>query len=123
MKTETWETKMPPQSAPTGSPRILLITYRLEGTRAEYIQANEPYAEPIAQTPGLRWKVWLLNEATREAGGVYLFESDAALQAFLAGPIATEVRADPTSSFKEFDVPPELSAITRAPVGRLVESS
>ena len=108
---------MPPQSAPTASPRILIITYRLEGTRAEYTEANEPYAEPIAQTPGLRWKVWLLNEATREAGGVYLFESDAALQAFLEGPIASEVKADPTASFKEFDVPQGLSAVTRAPIG------
>ncbi len=99
------------------APRILQINYKLEGTAAEYMEANKPYAEPIAQTPGLRWKIWLLNEATREAGGIYLFESDAALQGFLNGPIAAEVKSDLTASFKEFDVPRELSAVTRAPIG------
>ena len=99
------------------APRILQINYRLEGTAAEYLEANRPYAEPIARTPGLQWKVWLLNESTNEAGGIYLFENDAALQEFLRGPIAAEVRNDPTASFKEFDVPMELASITRAPVG------
>lgn len=100
----------------TDAPRILQINYRLEGTAADYLEANRPYAEPIARTPGLRWKVWLLNEATKEAGGIYLFENDAALQEFLRGPIAAEVRTDPTASFKEFDVPVELSSVTRAPI-------
>jgi len=99
------------------APRILQINYKLEGTAAEYMEANKPYAEPIAQTPGLRWKVWLLNEVTKEAGGIYLFESDAALQGFLNGPIAAEIKSDPSASFKEFDVPRELSAVTRAPLG------
>ncbi len=99
------------------SPRILQINYRLEGTLAEYMQANQPYAEPIAQVPGLRWKVWLVNETTKEAGGIYLFESDAALQGFLNGPIAAEIKGDPTASLKEFDIPMELSAVTRAPIG------
>lgn len=104
-------------SSQSNGPRILQINYKLEGTAGEYLEANKPYAEPIAQTPGLRWKVWLLNEAAQEAGGIYLFDDDAALKAFLSGPIATEVRADPTASFKEFDVPKELSAVTRAPIG------
>lgn len=110
---------MEPRSTGLGpkAPRILHITYKLEGTAAEYMEANKPYAEPIAQTPGLRWKIWLLNEATREAGGIYLFESDEALQDFLNGPIAAEVKSDPTASLKEFDIPRELSMVTRAPIG------
>ena len=52
------------------SPRILQTNYRLEGTLAEYKKENQPYAEPIARTPGLRWKVWLVNEETNEAGGI-----------------------------------------------------
>jgi hypothetical protein len=99
------------------SPRILQINYKLIGTLAEYKKENQPYAEPIAQTPGLRWKVWLVNEVTKEAGGIYLFESDAALQGFVNGPIGTEIKSDPTASLKEFDIPMELSAVTRAPVG------
>lgn len=98
------------------APRILQINYALQGTAAQYVEENKPYADPIAQTPGLRWKVWLLNESTREAGGIYLFENDAALQEFLKGPIAAEVRQDPTASFKQFDVPLQLSKVTRAPL-------
>lgn len=105
------------EQARSKRPRILQINYALEGTAAEYMEGNKPYAEPIAQTPGLRWKIWLLNEVTKEAGGIYLFESDEAMQEFLRGPIAEEVRSDPTSSFKDFDIPMELSAVTRAPIG------
>ncbi len=105
------------------SPRILQINYKLEGTLAEYKEGNQPYAEPIAQTPGLRWKVWLVNEETKEAGGIYLFESDAALQGFVNGPIGTEIKGDPTATFKEFDIPLELSAITRAPIGADIKAN
>ncbi len=55
------------------SPRILQINYKLQGTPADYKEENQPYAEPIAQTPGLGWKVWLVNEKTKEAGGIYLY--------------------------------------------------
>jgi hypothetical protein len=104
------------QEVPSRAPRILQINYALSGTASEYMEENKPYAEPIAETPGLLWKIWLLNEATREAGGIYLFESDAALKGFVNGPIGTEISGDPTSTFKEFDVPAELSAVTRAPI-------
>ena len=97
-------------------PRVVVITYDLGGTVGEYIKANEPYAEPIAQTPGLRWKIWILDEANKRAGGIYLFESDAHLQQFMRGEIIAEVKADASASFQEFDVIPELSAVTRAPV-------
>jgi hypothetical protein len=97
-------------------PRVVVITYDLGGTVGEYIKANEPYAEPIAQTQGLRWKIWILDEANKRAGGIYLFESDAHLQKFMQGEIIAEVKADASASFQEFDVIPELSAVTRAPL-------
>jgi hypothetical protein len=60
-----------------------------------------------------------MNEAEGEAGGIYLFNNEAALQAFLAGPIVAEVQHDPTLSnvsLKQFDVMEEHTAITRGPV-------
>ena len=60
------------------SAKILQINYKLNGPRAEYEKENLPYAQPIADIPGLRWKVWIINEAQSEAGGIYLFEDDAA---------------------------------------------
>jgi Putative mono-oxygenase ydhR len=39
-----------------------------------------PLAQQIKNTPGLIWKIWTENPATQEAGGIYLFENDAALE-------------------------------------------
>lgn len=96
--------------------KILQINYMLNAPRAEYEGENLPYAQPIADMPGLRWKVWIINEAEREAGGIYLFDDDAAAQAFLGGPIIAEMKGDPTLSIKAFDVITDLTAITRGPV-------
>ncbi|MDX8519752.1 YdhR family protein [Mesorhizobium dulcispinae] len=100
----------------TTSAKILQINYKLNGPRAEYERENLPYAEPIANIPDLRWKVWIMNEAQSEAGGIYLFDNDTAVQAFLNGPIVAEMKGDPTLSIKAFDVIAELTTITRGPV-------
>lgn len=98
------------------SARIVQINYKLNGPRAEYEKENMPYGRPIADLPGLRWKVWIINEGQGEAGGIYLFDGNAAVQAFLDGPIIAAMKDDPTLSIKTFDVMPELTAITRGPV-------
>lgn len=97
--------------------KILQINYKLNGPRVKYEKENLPYAQPIADIPGLRWKVWIINEAQSEAGGIYLFDNDAAVQAFMNGPIIAEMKGDPTLSIKVFGVIAELTAITRGPVG------
>lgn len=98
------------------SAKILQINYRLNRSRAEYEKENLPYAQPIADIPGLRWKVWIINEAQSEAGGIYLFDDDAAVKAFADGPIIAEMKGDPTLSIKAFDVIAELTIITRGPM-------
>jgi Putative mono-oxygenase ydhR len=98
------------------SANILQINYKLNGSRAEYERENLPYAQPIADIPGLRWKVWIINEAQRDAGGIYLFDDEPALQAFLDGPIIAEMKGDPTLSIKKFDAIAELTTITRGPI-------
>jgi hypothetical protein len=98
------------------SAKILQINYKLKGLRTDYEQENLPYAQPIADIPGLRWKVWIINEAQSEAGGVYLFDNDDAVQAFMDGPTIAEMKDDPTLSIKPFDVIAELTTITRGPV-------
>jgi hypothetical protein len=95
---------------------ILQINYKFNGPRAAYEKENLPYAQPIADLSGLCWKVWIINEAQSEAGGIYLFDNDARLQSFLDGPIIAEIKGDPTLSIKTFDVIPELTTITRGPV-------
>lgn len=96
--------------------QMVLISYKLEGTRDEYLEENRAYAEPIAATPGLRWKIWTIDESRAEAGGVYFFEDAASVQSFLDGPMITEMKGDPSLVIKTFDVLDELTAVTRGPI-------
>lgn len=96
--------------------KILEITYKLNAPQADYIEENLPYAQPIAEIPGLRWKIWIINGERGEAGGVYLFADAAAVQNFLDGPIIAEMKGDPSLSIKMFDVLDDLTRITRGPV-------
>lgn len=96
--------------------QIVQITYKLEGPRDKYVEENLPYAQPIADVPGLRWKIWIINEQMEEAGGVYFFADGSSLQAFLDGPIISEMKGDPSLSIKTFDVLEELTIITRGPI-------
>ncbi len=102
------------------SQKILQINLKFRGlSAAELEQAWLPAAQPIADTPGLRWKIWLKNEAERAAGGIYLFDDEAAVQGFLTGPIVTAMGADPTVhdvNVRMFDVMEAHTAITRGPV-------
>jgi hypothetical protein len=101
------------------SQKILQINYKFSIPSADLEQAFLPAAPIIADTPGLRWKIWLMNEADSEAGGIYLFDDQSSAQAFLAGPLMTAMGANPVVSnigTKLFDVTEEHTAITRGPV-------
>jgi hypothetical protein len=80
-------------------------------------EAFADLARLIADTPGLRWKVWTENEATGESGGIYLFDDEASARAYLdehtrrlEGFGITGIRA------RIFDVNEPLTAITRGPL-------
>ena len=101
------------------SQKILQINYKFSISRIDLEQAFLPAAQPIADTPGLRWKIWLMHEADSEGGGIYLFDDEAAAQAFLSGPIIAGLRASPVVSdisVTLFDVTEAHTAITRGPV-------
>ncbi len=108
------------------SPKILQVIMNYSIPRAALEKAFLDGAQPIANTPGLLWKVWLLNEAGNEAGGIYLFESEEASQAYVAGPIVASIKSNPILSnlkVKSFDVLERHSAITRAPLKQIVTNS
>jgi hypothetical protein len=101
------------------SQKILQLNLKFSISRADLEAAWLGAAQPIADVPGLQWKVWLMNEAEHEAGGIYLFESEAAAQSYLAGPIVAALKSSPAISnisAKLFDVRESHSAITRAPL-------
>ena len=101
------------------SGRIMQLNFKFSVTGAEYEQAVAPLAEQFAAVDGLRWKIWMINEAESEAGGIYMFEDETSLNALLEGPLAAQVTGHPALSefsVKKFDVMEKVTAITRGPV-------
>lgn len=105
------------------SGKILQINFKFNVPRADYEQAVSPMADDIAAVSGLRWKVWLMNEAESEAGGIMHFGDEASLQAYLEGPIVAAITSHPALSdfsVKQFDVMEDQTAITRGPVKKKI---
>jgi len=98
---------------------ILQINFNLNVSIAEYHKMADSVAGAARDVPGLKWKIWLLNPAAQEAGGIYLFDSQASLDAYLNGPLVAQLRgltAIRNVSIKQFEVMPEVTALTRGPV-------
>lgn len=101
----------------TMASKILQVNFKLQVTTKEYSELCDSVAQAFADVPGLEWKIWLLNEQEKEAGGVYLFESEQALGDFAAGPLAAKVKSLPQLtdiSMKTFDVMEQVTARTQA---------
>jgi len=99
---------------------ILQINFTFSGSRAEYEAASLPNAAPIAAIPGLGWKIWLINTATSEAGGIYRFDDENTAEAF-AKDVEVMLRGNPSFgniSVKQFGVIETLTAITRGPISQ-----
>ena len=98
---------------------VLQINFNLNVPVAEYQKLADSVDEAFLDVPGLEWKIWLLNPAAQEAGGIYLFDSQASLDAYLNGPLVAQLRgltAIRNVSMKQFEVMPEITAVTRGPV-------
>ena len=98
---------------------MLQLNFNFSVTKEEYEQAVSPLADKFANVPGLKWKIWILNEEKSEAGGIYLFENQTALDNFLNGSLAAEVTNHPALSnfsVKQFGIMKDITAVTRGPI-------
>ncbi len=98
---------------------MLQLNFNFSVTKEEYEQAVSPLADKFANVPGLKWKIWILNPEKSEAGGIYLFENQASLDNYLAGPLAETVTTHPALSnfsIKQFGIMKDITQITRGPV-------
>jgi hypothetical protein len=98
---------------------ILQINFYLDVPAVQYQKIVDSVAQAFLHVPGLKWKIWLLNPAAQKAGGIYLFDCQASLDAYLNGPLVAKLRglaAVPNLSIQQFDVMPEATALTRGPV-------
>ena len=101
------------------SKKILQINYKFKVPRSDFEKATFDRAKPLANVKGLLWKIWIVNENTKEAGGIYLFDDESSVKAFLEGNFVAELKKNPIISdieAKIFDVIARHTKVTRGPV-------
>lgn len=86
----------------------------------EELKRIMPVAAPeFSEIPGCCWKIWLINEDHKEAGGVYLFESATESERFLNSNLFASVAQNQAFSnwqINIFGVAEAASIITGAPL-------
>lgn len=98
---------------------IVQINFTYNIPKEEYLAMAEQAAQQIANVEGCLWKIWLLNEETRGAGGIYLFESAEAAQAYGNGPIVAQLSGHPglsDMSVRVYGYAEGPTKVTRGPV-------
>ena len=95
-----------------------LITYQLQDiSQADYLkQMVEPDAPILAGVKGLISKVWLADVDKNAFGGFYLWESKAAMDAFMNSDLVKAVVSRPfvkNVSSVDYEVNQKASLITR----------
>ncbi len=75
--------------------QILQLNFRLGVPENEWKETAMELAETFAAVPGLRWKVWFLNQREQSAGGIYLFEDEPSVETFLNSDLAAAVKSHP----------------------------
>lgn len=75
----------------------LVVTFNLDGlSDADFRSAcEEQWAQPVAAMPGLVAKTWLADTPNNTYGGSYLFEDQAALDAYQRSAFFNEFTSDP----------------------------
>ncbi|WP_162917300.1 YdhR family protein [Dongia deserti] len=96
---------------------LITVRYRVAGNHAHFRHDMSKAAAMIAELPGLAWKIWGFDQDRGAGVSAYLFESEPAARAFLAGPVLERLRNRPDVTEVTFDIAPVdrgLSAITGA---------
>ena len=96
---------------------IQVINFNLEGINcAEYEAVCDELAGAFAALPGLISKHWLADEENNTYGGVYIWETRDAYEAYLNSELFTVVGANPALVnivSKDFDVIEGPTRVTR----------
>lgn len=98
---------------------VLHLRFKLRVSPGGFLAQSQEAATKIAGVEGLIWKIWILQEEAFEIGGMYLFATREAAEAYLKHPVILAVCSNPAVVSTErqlWDVESSLSVLTRAPV-------
>ena len=101
------------------SQKMLVTKYNYSLSFEEYKATTSKLGQAFADVPGCIWKIWLCNDAIKEAGAIYLFKDEQSLQTFTSSPLVAAVLSHPALSnfdLRVTDILEEVSAVTRAPL-------
>ena len=104
--------------------KMLITNFNYNVSHQEYKNISRGLGQSFADVPGCVWKIWLINEAKKEAGAVYLFDDEAALQTFKESKLVADVLSHPALGnfdLQERDILTDVSKITRAPLQNISE--
>lgn len=97
--------------------QLIQINFHADISKENLESAVAGISEKFNSVPGLQWKIWLINTETKEAGGIYLFESREAVDQFKNSELFKRTTSYPQFSVKQFDILEGASLVTHAPVG------
>jgi hypothetical protein len=97
---------------------VQVVTYGLaeDMSDAEFVEANQEFAEAMAVVPGLLAKVWLKNADEKIYGGLYLWRDREAHDSFLASDLWGSVVGDDSMTdlaFRDYAVMEDLTRATQ----------
>jgi hypothetical protein len=101
------------------SKTILQLDFNYTMPVTEYEGLCQQAAPAIANVEGLLWKIFLLDAERQTAGGQYLFQSRAAAEAYLAGPIIAQLQQHPgieDLTVRQYDIQEAPTHVTRGPL-------
>ncbi len=100
---------------------ILQINFKYNTSTSDFKKQMLDNAPRLASVKGLRWKIWSIDETTREASGYYLFDNETVLNAYLNNVFFVGMGNNPTVSdivVKKLAILEEPTEITRGPIGK-----
>ncbi len=96
---------------------IQIVTFRLAGLQHDDYAAHCAAVAPqFTQIDGLRAKAWIADARTNTYGGIYAWESEAAMEAYVNGPVFGALRSNPqiaAVSSRDFAVLDQPTRITQ----------
>lgn len=95
---------------------VFLVEYEwdVDWSTAQFPTAQE--AAPLADVPGLQWKLWIRDERTKRRGGFYLFADRASAETWREKIIDKLRERSPGVTARILDIDEANSRLTRGPL-------
>ena len=96
---------------------IVQINFPYTESQADIENHSEEAAGRFTGVDGLVWKIWLVDEATKTAGGIYLFSTRDQAEDYAAGELVKHLKnVRDNVSVSVFDTIDGAGLVTNAPV-------